>query len=99
MFTNALRITTVLLCALSLSGCSVALLAGPLNRKAKSDGEKASFDASLVRINADRAKAHQPPLDWCSETYKWDPGWAMDNAECAKRVERFEAGDRTALDP
>jgi hypothetical protein len=54
----------------------------------KSNEEKAAFVANLQ---------HLKPLDWCSEAYKFDKGWATENVECGQRVAAYEAGEKSAL--
>jgi hypothetical protein len=38
------------------------------------------------------------PLDWCSEAYRFDEGYANNDKECAKRINAYKKGDTTALD-
>jgi hypothetical protein len=63
----------------------------------QSNEEKAAFVTNLQKTNLEREKAHLKPLDWCSEAYKFDKGWATENTECGQRVAAYEAGDKTAL--
>lgn len=90
-------LTILFLCAFSLGGCGAALIGGLFYKSVKSNEEKAAFTTNLQRTNTEREKAKLPPLDWCSEAYKFDKGWATENAECAGRVQRYEGGDKTAL--
>jgi hypothetical protein len=80
-------------------GCAAALVGGMFYKSVKSNEEKAAFTTNLQKINADREKSQLAPLDWCSEAYKFDKGWAAENPECAARMQRFESGDRSALNP
>jgi hypothetical protein len=80
-----------------LSGCAAALVGGLIYKSTKSDEEKAVFVSNLQKTNLEREKAHLQPLDWCSEAYKFDKGWAIEKPDCAERVKAYEAGDKTAL--
>jgi len=80
-----------------LGGCAAVLVGGLIYKSTKSNEEKALFVKDLQKTNLEREKAHLQPLDWCSEAYKFDKGWATENAECAQRVAAYEAGDKTAL--
>jgi hypothetical protein len=81
----------------TLGGCAAVLVGGLIYKSTKSNEEKASFVTSLQKTNLEREKAHLKPLDWCSEAYKFDKGWATENVECGQRVAAYEAGDKTAL--
>jgi len=89
-------IALVALC-LTLGGCAAALVGGLIYKSTKSSEEKAAFVTNLQKTNLEREKAKLKPLDWCSEAYKFDKGWATENAECGQRVAAYEAGDKTAL--
>jgi hypothetical protein len=80
-----------------LGGCAAALVGGLIYKSTKSNEEKATFVTNLQKTNLERERAHLKPLDWCSEAYKFDKGWAIENTECGQRVAAFEAGDKTAL--
>ena len=80
-----------------LGGCAAALVGGLIYKSTKSNEEKAAFVTNLQKTNLEREKAHLKPLDWCSEAYKFDKGWATENVECGQRVAAYEAGDKSAL--
>jgi hypothetical protein len=92
-----LRVTALALLCASLGGCAAALVGGLIYKSTKSNEEKAAFVTNLQKTNLEREKAHLKPLDWCSEAYKFDKGWATENVECGQRVAAYEAGDKTAL--
>jgi hypothetical protein len=75
----------------------LALVGGLIYKSTKSNEEKANFVTNLQKTNLEREKAHLKPLDWCSEAYKFDKGWATENQECGQRIAAYEAGDKTAL--
>ena len=83
--------------SLGLIGCVPVLIGGLIYKSTKTDEEKNTFMTNFQRNNTEREKAHLAPLDWCSEAYKFDKGWATENAECAARVKQYEAGNASAL--
>lgn len=83
--------------AVALGGCAAALVGGLLYKSTKSNEEKAAFTTNLQRTNLEREKARLQPLDWCSEVYKFDKGWAQERPDCAARIQAFENGDARAL--
>jgi hypothetical protein len=93
------RIAVLAAMGIPLGGCAAALVGGLIYKSTKSNEEKAAFVTNLQKTNLEREKAHLKPLDWCSEAYKFDKGWAVENAECNQRVAAYEAGDKTALTP
>lgn len=95
----ALRILIVVVAALFTGGCVPVLVGGLIYKSVKTNEEKAAFTLQMQKTNVEREKAGLPPLDWCSEAYKFDKGWATENAQCAERVARYEKGDKTALAP
>jgi hypothetical protein len=94
---NLLKATALTVLCVTLSGCAAALVGGLIYKSTKSNEEKAAFVTNLQKTNLEREKAHLKPLDWCSEAYKFDKGWATENTECQQRVAAYEAGDKTAL--
>jgi hypothetical protein len=93
---RAVALTAV---TMTLGGCAAVLVGGLIYKSTKSNEEKAVFVTNLQKTNLEREKAHLKPLDWCSEAYKFDKGWAVENTECNQRVAAYEAGDKTALTP
>ena len=92
-----IRIIMLATMSLALGGCAAVLVGGLIYKSTKSNEEKATFVTNLQKTNLEREKAHLRPLDWCSEAYKFDKGWATENTECGQRVAAYEAGDKTAL--
>jgi hypothetical protein len=93
------RVIVLTALSISLSGCAAALVGGLIYKSTKSNEEKANFVTNLQKTNLECEKAHLKPLDWCSEAYKFDKGWAIENTECGQRVAAYEAGDKSALTP
>ncbi len=57
------------------------------------------FINSFNQVNATRQAAGLLPLDFCSEAYWHDKGWARGRQECTARVQQYEAGLTAALNP
>jgi hypothetical protein len=84
---------------LLLTAACVPVIAGALIVKgSKSKGQQQEFMSQLQRTNMEREQKGLRPLDWCSEAYRFDKGWAMRDVSCAKRIEAYEAGDSAVLD-
>ncbi len=86
------------LVAVSMSACLPVLVGGLVYKSSKPADQKQEFMSQLQRTNADRESRGLRPLDWCSEAYRFDRGWAWENTNCRARIERYERGDATALD-
>jgi hypothetical protein len=93
-----IRVAILAVLSPALGGCAAVLVGGLIYKSTKSSEEKATFVTNLQKTNLEREKARLKPLDWCSEAYKFDKGWAVENAECGRRVAAYEAGDKTALE-
>lgn len=83
--------------AASCAGCVPVLVGGMIYKSVKSNEEKSSFTTAFQRTNLEREKAGLKPLDWCSEAYRFDKGWAAENQACEARIRAFEAGDKSAI--
>lgn len=83
--------------ALTLNGCAAALVGGLFYNSAKTYEQKQKFTQEFQARNVEREKAGLQPLDWCSETYKFDKAWAAEGTGCAERILRYEKGDASAL--
>lgn len=82
----------------ALGGCLPVLVGGLIIKSSKTRGQKQEFMNQLQRTNADRETHGLQPLDWCSEAYHFDKGWAMQDVGCSTRIKAYEAGDVHALD-
>ena len=85
--------------ALVLGGCLPVLVGGLILKSTSSKGQKQEFMNQLQRTNFDRESKGLPALEWCSEAYRFDKGWASEDANCAARIKAYEAGDAKALNP
>lgn len=89
----------VLLLLITQNGCA-GIVAGALIAEGSAHrGQKQRFLSELQATNTQREKDGMKPLDFCSQCYWFDKGWAMEDPICAKRIRRYQAGDSTALDP
>jgi hypothetical protein len=93
------RMLLLLPVLLFMTGC-IPVLAGTLIVKSsRTKGQKQEFIAQLHKVNSEREINGLQPLDWCSEAYRFDKGWAQGDPNCAKRIAAYEAGDASALAP
>lgn len=87
---------------LYLTGCCPVLAGsvagGAFYKSTKTKTQKKEFTESFREINMERESRGLKPLDWCSECYKFDPGWARQQKPCIEKIERYEEGDKSALD-
>lgn len=83
--------------ALALNGCAAVLVGGLFYNSAKTYEQKQKFTADFNQQNLERERAGLKPLDWCSQTYKFDKAWAAEAPGCAERIQRYEKGDTAAL--
>ncbi len=81
----------------TLSGCAAVLVGGLFYNSSKTYEQKHKFTADFNQQNLEREKAGLKPLDWCSQTYKFDKAWAAEAPGCAERILRYEKGDTAAL--
>lgn len=82
---------------LSLSGCLPVLVGGLMYKSSKSKEQKQLFMAEFRTTNADRESKGLAPLDWCEEAYRFDKGWAYEDAACKPRIIALESGKTTKL--
>ncbi len=88
----------VMLFVFSAYGCMPVLIGGAFYKGSKTKGQRQEFTSQFQRTNMEREEKHLKPLDWCSETYKFDSKWAAKDKICAKRIKAYQDGDSTALD-
>jgi hypothetical protein len=92
------RTILVILLALSSANCIPVIAGALIVKSSKSKGQKQEFMSQLQRTNMDREAKGLTPLDWCSEAYRFDKGWAQEDAGCRTRVVAYEKGDTHALE-
>lgn len=83
--------------AVASTGCVPTLIGAAVYKSSKTRQAKESFVEKFNQTNYEREKAGLPPLDLCTEKYSFDKKWADDDPICAERIERYEAGDASAL--
>src|SRR5713101_3233644 len=92
------RLALLSLLALGLSGCAAAAVVALVDAD-KGDKAKKQFTERFEVTNAARQREGLPPLDLCSEMYWFDKGWSRKSKKCVPRINRYENGDSTALNP
>lgn len=90
--------STMALAILLTTGCIPVIAGALIVKSSKTKGQKQEFMSQLQHTNMQREEKGLRPLDWCSEAYRYDKGWATNDSACAKRVEAYEGGDNAALD-
>lgn len=93
-----MRLRFLVIAPFLVSGCLPVLVGGLIYKSSKSSGQKQEFMSQLQRTNADRESKGLKPLDWCSEAYRFDKGWAWEDPNCKARIQRYEKGETSALD-
>lgn len=83
---------------LFLQDCVPALIGSVAYKSSKTKGQRQEFMSQFQKTNMEREKMGLKPLDWCSEVYKFDEGWANNDKECAKRIAAYKKGDLKALE-
>jgi hypothetical protein len=91
------KVGAVVAASLVLNGCAAALVGGAIYHSSQTNAQRAAFTSDFQKNNLERESKRLKPLDWCTEAYKFDAGWAKDKPECSERIKRYESGDRSAL--
>lgn len=77
--------------------CAPALIISGAYKSAKTKEQRQDFMTQFQKTNTERETKGLKPLDWCSEAYKFDEGWANNDKNCAKKIKAYKNGDKTAL--
>ncbi len=91
------KLAVLLIAVVCSSGCAAVLVGGLIAHSSSTKGQKKDFVDAYHTNNTEREKAGLAPLDFCSEAFRFDPGWAASLPECKGRIKRYMAGDSTAL--
>lgn len=91
------RATTAIAICLGLTGCLPVLVGGLMYKSSKSKEQKQLFMAEFRTTNADRESKGLAPLNCCEEAYRFDKGWAYEDAGCKTRIIALESGKTTKL--
>lgn len=94
---NVVRVSLSVVLSLYLVSCAAALVGGAFYKVSKTREQKRQFMKDFNETNLERQKLGLQPLDLCTEKYNFDEKWAKDDPECKVRVEKYEAGDKSAL--
>jgi hypothetical protein len=94
---RAFQIALAVAACVALNGCVPVLVGGAIYHSSQTNSQRAGFNGEFQKNNLEREVKGLKPLDWCTEAYKFDAGWAKDKPECTERVTRYESGDRSAL--
>lgn len=96
---NMMIARVIIICCISLafSGCVPIVMGSLMYKNAKANEQKREFMTRLEQTNMERESLGLAPLDWCSEAYRFNKKWAIDDAVCAARISAYEAGDKAAL--
>lgn len=89
----------VLVMLLATSGCAPIIAGSLIQADATNNARHESFINSFNQVNATREAAGLLPLDFCSEAYWHDRGWARQRSECADRILDYEKGLTAILNP
>lgn len=92
------KMIVLMIFTLASAGCAAALVGGAFYKGSKTKGQRQEFVTQLQKTNMEREEKGLKPLDWCSEAYRFDEGYADNDTQCAKRIKAYKAGDATALD-
>jgi hypothetical protein len=91
-------IPLLIVMALINSSCIAALIGGVAYKSSKTKGQRQEFMTAYQKTNMEREVHGLKPLDWCSEAYRFDEGWANNEKRCAERIKAYKKGDQAALD-
>jgi len=91
------RLATVAM-LLSFNGCAALIIADSIS-SSSTKTQHQQFVANFNQMNQIRRGQGLQALDWCSECYRFDRKWSMQDPACKARVKRYEKGDTLALQP
>lgn len=81
-----------------MSSCIPAMIGAGAYHSSKTKGQRQEFMADFHKTNDERSKRGLPPLDWCSEAYRFDRKYAMTDKNCKARIRAYESGNASALE-
>lgn len=90
-------ITVITVISILSTGCIPTIIGAVAYNSGKKKESRSQFMANFNQTNLEREKAGLPPLDLCTEKYNFDEGWANNDPVCAERIEKYKAGDTSAL--
>lgn len=75
---------------LVFSGCVPAMIGAIAYSSIQSGQQKKEFVKDFHNTNFLRLEAGLPPLDLCTEKYKYDKYWARQSPECKEKIKEFD---------
>ncbi len=75
---------------LVLSGCIPVMVGAVAYSSVKKSSQQREFIRDFHTNNLLRQDAGLPPLDLCTEKYKFDKYWARQDPECKEKVKEFD---------
>ena len=86
----------LLLCGSSIvfSGCVPVMIGAVAYSSVKSSQQKKEFIKDFHSTNVQRHQAGLPPLDLCTEKYKFDKYWARQDPECKEQIKEFDKDEK-----
>jgi len=73
-------------------GC-IPIIGGIVSHSIGTTRERREFVENLHTTNILRHEAGLPPLDLCTEKYKFDKNWARQDPECKDKIKEFDKGE------
>lgn len=77
-----------------LSGCVPLTVAAIAYSSAKTGEQRREFVNNFHTNNVLRQEAGLPPLDICTEKYKFDKYWARQDPECKEKIKEFDKDEK-----
>jgi hypothetical protein len=93
---RAVSVITLLTLATTV-GCAAVLVGGLIWKSSKSQKQHEQWSEQFQSTNEERVKRGVKPLDWCIEAAHFDRGWAHQDSNCGRRIDRAQDGDTLAL--
>jgi len=78
-----------------LVGCIPAAIIAVGYSSAKTVEQRRKFIENFHTTTILRHEAGLPPLDLCTEKYKFDKYWARQDPECKEKIKEFNEGETT----
>jgi len=80
--------------SLVLTGCVPVMIGAIAYSSVKSSQQKKEFVNDFHTTNVLRHEAGLPPLDLCTEKYKFDKYWARQDPECKEKIKEFDKDEK-----
>ena len=80
--------------SLVLSGCIPVMVSAVAYSSVKKSSQQREFIRDFHTNNVLRQEAGLPPLDLCTEKYKFDKYWARQSPECKEKIKEFDKDEK-----